>query len=86
MDDGQTVVQGYPRRNHLLPFLALPPLPSLAKAALPLPLLTDRIALRTFNTSSPPFPFFVAGSRSSFCRMARLLDISADAETSVGSN
>lgn len=55
--------------RHLLPFLVvLPPRlpPSLANAALPLPLLTVRIALRTFKTPSPLFAFFADGSRSSF--------------------
>ena len=79
--------------DYRLPFLPLLVLRSLARAALPLPLLAVRIAFLTFKTSPPDdsvaadlFDFFVAGSLSSLVRMARFCDFSFSAETSAGSN
>lgn len=77
--------------GYRLPFFPLPPPPSLASAALPLPLLAERIAFRTLSTSPPEdsddfFAFFVSGSLSSFEMMARSRDFSLVAEISVGSN
>ena len=75
-----------------LPLPAFPfwPPEPLARAALPLPLLADRIAFLTLRTSSPPdsdlLDFFDAGALSSFDKMARSRDFSFSAEISVGSN
>ncbi len=78
------------RTCYRLPFLPLLDA-FLASAALPLPLLTDRIAFLTLSTSPPDdsddfFDFLVAGSFPIFERMARFCDCSCDAEISVGSN
>lgn len=77
------------RIYHRFPFFPLPPL-SLASAALPLPLLADRIAFLTLRTSEPLdsdfLDFFTVGSLSSLAKIAMLFDFSLAAAISVGSN